>query len=304
MNCENIKKIAVIGSLNLDYVISVERAPKIGETILSKKVEYVSGGKGANQAYTIGKLGGKVTMLGAVGNDDNGKRILQNLNSVNVDTSKIKICENEGTGIAFICVEQTGNNSIIVDSGANFAVDNAYIDENLDVIRESNIVILQLEIPFETVLYAAQIAKSMGKMVILDPAPAIENLDKRLLACVDIIKPNETEAVIVAECQNLDDAGKKLRLSGVDNVIITLGSEGCVLYSEKTGRKHFPASKNIKIVDTTAAGDSFTAGLAISLSKGKNIVKSIEYATKVAEITVTRKGAQSSVPSANEVDEG
>ncbi len=303
MDCENIKKIVVIGSLNLDYVISVEHAPKIGETILSKKVEYVPGGKGANQAYTIGKLGGKVTMLGAVGNDDNGKRILQNLNSVNVDTSKIKICENEGTGVAFICVEQAGNNSIIVDSGANFAVDNTYIDENLDVIRESDIVILQLEIPFETVLYAAQTAKSMGKMVILDPAPAINNLDKRLLSCVDIIKPNETEAVIVAECQNPDEAGEKLQLSGVDNVIITLGGEGCVLYNKKTGRTHFPASKNIKIVDTTAAGDSFTAGLAISLSKGKNIVKAIEYATKVAGITVTRKGAQSSIPSADEIDE-
>lgn len=299
-----MRKILVIGSLNMDFVINVDHMPLKGETILSGDFDLIPGGKGANQAYATGKLGGSVAMLGAVGDDDYGRALVKNLESVGVDMSHIKTCGH--TGNAFITVDKNGDNSIIVVQGANAAVDKAYIDENIQLIKDSDIIVLQLEIPLETVCHAAKTAKGLGKTVILDPAPAKSGLPEELIHFVDIVKPNEVELQML-----LDDpeADKHLRQSaemlvsmGAATVAVTLGGEGAYLYRNGE-EKRFACEKGLKAVDTTAAGDSFTGALALGLAEGRSIEESIEFAIKVAGIVVTRKGAQTSIPSRDEIEE-
>ncbi len=293
-----MKKVLVIGSINMDYVMNVKHMPKVGETILADSLELICGGKGATQAYAVGKLGGDVTMLGAVGDDTNGKTICENLNSVGVDTSKIKICENKDTGIAFICVNSDGDNNITVGTGANAMVEPDYIDENIDIIKQSDIIIMQLEIPIKTVMYTLKKAKEFGKFVILDPAPAKEDLPNEIFKYVDIIKPNETELEILAGEDDLSvvHACKNLIEKGAKTIIATLGKEGCFLYNSDGEKKHFPADKTVKVVDTTAAGDSFTAALALGVAKDMSIEKTITFAGKVSEYVIGIKGAQTSIP--------
>lgn len=297
-----MQKILVIGSINMDYVIQVNEMPVAGETILCKDFECIPGGKGANQAYAVGRLGGRVSMLGAVGNDPQGAKLLGNLNSANVDTSRIKTVSRQ-SGTAFICVNKDGDNSIIVIQGANQAVDTEYIMENLDIIEQSDIVILQLEIPLNTVLFAAQTAKAMGKTVILDPAPAPKELPRQLYACVDYIKPNELELeTLTGKGETPEAAAKLLIEKGVKNAVVSLGSKGSILVDSPGCCTPVAAVTMGPVVDTTAAGDSFTAAFALCLSQGKTPVSALEFAAKVSGIVVTRKGAQSSIPTAAELD--
>ena len=186
-------KLLVVGSLNMDTVVRVENMPKPGETILGKEICYVPGGKGANQAYAMGKLGADVAMIGCVGKDENGQILIENLKSVCVDTAAIQVIEKEPTGIAFITVEKTGQNSIIVLSGANFSLTEQWIMQQQKYIEDCDVVIAQLEIPLQSVCRAVELAKQKGKMVILDPAPALGKLPKVLLQNVTLLKPNETE---------------------------------------------------------------------------------------------------------------
>lgn len=299
-----MKKVLVIGSLNLDMTVQVDHTPVVGETILSKRMDTNAGGKGANQACALGKLGADVTILGAVGKDMYADVQMNSLSTANVNTSRILVKEDVGTGLALITVNKEGNNNIIVVAGANATLSPKDIDDNLDIIMKSDIIILQLEIPLETVCYAAKIAKKLGKIVILDPAPAPENFPEELYAYVDIIKPNETELEILTGIEHpeehLEETTEFIRKKGVKDVIVTLGEKGVYMNSAKLGIEHVPAI-SVKAIDTTAAGDSFTAALAVMLAKGKALKNAVEFANYVAAIVVTRKGAQSSIPTLKEV---
>ena len=301
-----MKKILVIGSLNMDFVINVDEMPKKGETIMGIDMVQNPGGKGANQAYALGKLGGASAMIGAVGKDSYGEKLIMNLESVNVDTSGIKKCDGTYTGNAFVYVDRNGENSITVMAGANHCVTTELIDENIELIKESDIVIMQLEIPLDTAVYAAKRAFELGKTVILDPAPAPETMPEEIFKYVDFIKPNETELMTLTGMatdteEEIEAAGRVLLEKGAKAVIVTLGEKGSMLINEKKS-EHFPGKK-VKTVDTTAAGDSFTAAFAIALAEGKDCREAIEYGSKVSAIVVTRKGAQASIPTREEVEE-
>lgn len=298
-----MNKILVVGSLNMDFVVDVKSMPLAGETILGKKVTLVSGGKGANQAYAAGKLGGNVWMIGAVGNDVYGKMLKESLESVGVDTSGVETIEGIPTGNAFITVDERGENSIIVIQGANACITKEMIDRHMDLIDKCDTVIMQLEIPLEIVTYVKDIAKEKGKTVILDPAPAKAGLSDEFFHGFDIVKPNETEIQTLSGRKmetkiELVEGAKGLLGKGVDTVIITLGGDGALLVTKDTS-KEFHAKK-VTAIDTTAAGDSFTAALAVALGKGMPYSDAIEFGNSVSGIVVTRKGAQTSIPTMEE----
>ncbi len=301
-----MKKVVVIGSMNMDYVINVPHAPTDGETILCERFETFPGGKGANQAYVLGKLGGEVAMLGAVGQDAPGQSLCHNLQSVGVDTSRVKHLPDMTTGMAFITVDAQGENRIVVVQGANMAVDIPYIDANMDLLAASDIVLLQLEIPLETVVYAAEKAKALGKTLILDPAPARTDIPESLYQNLDFIKPNEVELATLVEnpdaACSLESSVKQLQDRGVKNVVVSLGEKGVFLRDSQGRTVSFPADHRVQAVDTTAAGDSFTAALAYGLSNGRQLTDAVKLAVRVSNIVVTRKGAQASIPHMWEVE--
>jgi len=297
-----MKKIVVIGSLNQDCVVDLDHIPDVGETILAQNLQYHFGGKGANQAYALGKFGANVTMLGAVGDDKAGSDMLQQLKSIGVSVDYIKSCPDICTGLAWIMVNSKGDNSIVVIPGANMCVDISYIDLHMSVIENADIIVIQLEIPLNTVKYVAEAAKKFNKYVILDPAPAISNIPEELLRNVDLIKPNETEISIITGA-NHDDYEKMavwLKEKGVKNIVLSLGEKGALLYPQYGGRKLFKAYK-ASAVDTTAAGDSFLAAIAYGLAQGQALDDSIDLAQKIASVVVSRRGAQSAIPSIDEL---
>lgn len=299
-----MKKILVLGSLNMDFMIQVKNMPKSGETLLADDVYLNPGGKGANQAYALGKLGGKVAMLGAVGDDIYGAKMLANLEEVQVDVGGIKTLKETSTGLAFVSVYEGGDNSIIVVQGANGKLTRKLIDDNIRYVDECDYLIMQMEIPLDVISYAKECAVRRGKKVVLDPAPAVPGLDDFFWKGISILKPNEIELGIltgkkVESKEDIRSAARELIKKGIETVIVTLGGEGCILV-EKDRDVHFPA-KSVKIVDTTAAGDSFLAALVIALSEEKNLDDSIKFAQKVSSVVVTRQGAQTSIPTREEI---
>ena len=299
-----MSKILVIGSLNIDMVMRVDHMPAAGETILCDGMKLVAGGKGANQACAAGRLGTDVTMLGAIGNDSHGEMQRDSLQRSGVDVSGLITKESVSTGTAFITVNKEGNNSIVVVQGANAQFTPEDIEAHRDLLEECEIVILQLEIPMDTVLYAVKMARTLGKTVILDPAPVPEHFPEELYQYVDIIKPNESELsrlTGIADAQNhLEEAVQIVKDHGVKNVLVTLGGDGVYLDTENEPPVHIPAKK-VEVVDTTAAGDSFTAALAAMLLEGKTLKEAAEFANQVSAIVVTREGAQDSIPTLQEV---
>lgn len=301
-----MKKIVVVGSLNMDHVIEVPHMPECGETLSGRSVALVPGGKGANQAYAIGKLGGNVTMIGAIGRDTSGEALLNNLKCVGVNVEGIAQIDGGITGQAFITVDDNGDNAIVIIAGTNGMVTKELIDENVHIIRESDIVIVQLEIPLDVVAYVKEIAVKEGRTVIVDPAPAVADIPDCFWKGIDYIKPNETELAILTGLrletrEELVKGARMMLKRGVKNVIVTLGGDGCLLVKEE-GEQFFPSHK-VKAVDTTAAGDSFTAAFALALSRGKKDEEAIEFGQEVSSIAVTRKGAQASIPTIAEVEE-
>lgn len=299
-----MKNILVVGSINMDIVVRVEHIPAIGETVIAREVNYSFGGKGANQAVAIAKLGGNVTIIGRVGNDIHGKNLIDNLKKHGVKISGIEIDETEKTGMAFIYVSDKGENNISVNQGANKKLDVEQINRHLDLFEETEICVLQLEIPIETVKYVVDICNKKNIKVILNPAPARE-MPKEILKNIYILTPNESELSILTKksietVKDVDNVSEVLLESGVQNIITTLGEKGCFL-KNKNESLHFAAVK-VNAIDTTAAGDSFTGGISVALSNGKSIEEAIKFATYVSALTVTKKGAQDSLPDSVEVE--
>lgn len=296
-----MKKVVVVGSINMDLVTRCKRAPKGGETLFGEEFSQVPGGKGANQAVAIGKLGTNVIMLGKIGKDSFGKDMLASMEKNGVNIQHIEEGE-KATGIAKIIVEESGQNRILVVAGANSEVDKEYVDRHLAAIKESDIVVTQLEIPIETVEYTLKKAKEFGKITILNPAPARE-LSDEIIKNSDFIIPNESELALITGMaveteEEIKKAGKKLLDMGVKNLIITLGSKGSLHLNRD--KCEFHSAYKVKAIDTTAAGDSFIGGVVRELN-GDSISEAIEFGTKVSAIAVTKKGAQTSIPTIEEV---
>ncbi len=297
-----MKKILVVGSANADILIHTERMPKIGETVNGYDLAVNAGGKGLNQAVAIKKLGGDVSFFGALGDDSNGI-ILQNaLKNFKIKFSGLK-SNAESTGIAIVTVID-GNNFIILNKGANGLITKNVIKENTDKIAKADYIVLQLEIPLEAVIEAIKIANANNTKVVLNPAP-FADLPDSVYESVDYLIPNEHEAECIVgfpvnDKESCIDAVKHIKNKGVKNVIITLGSRGCV-YNINDEINFFDAIKS-KVVDTTSAGDSFIGALITKLAEGLDLTESISYATKVASITVSRSGASVSIPYADEIN--
>lgn len=298
-----MKKVVVVGSINMDLVTMCQRVPKAGETIFGDRFFQVPGGKGANQGVAMRKLGTKVTMLGKVGEDSFGNDLINSMKNSGVNTDYIERSKNS-TGIAKIIVEANGQNRILVVSGANMDVDKEYIDRHIDVIKDADIVVTQLELPLPTVEYVLGKAKEFDKLTILNPAPA-EPLNEKIIRSSDIIIPNETELSFITRMptdtdEEIKAACEKLLDIGVKELIVTLGSKGSLHINRE--KSQFHSAYMVKAIDTTAAGDSFIGGFVKALNKN-NIDEAIEFGTKVSAIAVTRIGAQSSIPTLKEVNE-
>jgi ribokinase len=296
--------IAVVGSLNMDIVVTVDKLPSEGETLHGRGMSEVPGGKGANQAAAIGKLQTLVCMIGKVGADGNGSVLLRSLEGAGVDTSAVMVTSGAPTGIAVVTVDAAGHNHIIVVPGANGELSKDDIDSQRHAIEQCEIVVLQLEVPLETVAYTLRLAKELGKTTVLNPAPA-RKLDEDVLRYVDILIPNEHELQVIAELDRIDEqsltqSARHFMDKGVGAIIVTLGAEGCY-YADRDRMAAYPARK-VKAVDTTAAGDSFIGGFVAGYLASRDADAAIRQAQIAAAITVTRHGAQSSLPTRQEVE--
>jgi ribokinase len=300
------RKIVVVGSANMDMVIGVERLPRTGETITGTNLRLFPGGKGANQACAAGRLSGRVSMIGQVGEDAFGSSLVDSLSAANVDVTGIGR-SNRPTGSASIYVMPDGENSIVVSPGANATLDPEIVVKRLNV-DEGDIVLCQLEIPLDTVEAVLADAKSHGAVTILDPAPA-RTLPARILRRVDFVTPNQTEAgVLLGDSDfRIDglgqarEAARRLMELGPAAVVMKLGELGALVWD---GRHSFAARPlQVRAVDTTAAGDVFNGALAVALAGGRQIDDAVLFANAAAAISVTRPGAQPSMPSRLEVDE-
>jgi ribokinase len=297
------KKIVVIGSTNMDMVVKTSHIPAHGETVLGGTFFLNPGGKGANQAVAVARLGGEVMFISKIGNDIFGKQSFLLFNEEGIDTRYILTDEKLPSGIAMITVDKAGENSIVVAPGANAALFPADLDAALGEIKEAGIVLMQLEIPIETVQFVVQYASSNGAQVILNPAPAAL-LSAELLTHIDILTPNETEASMLSGLEVTDlytakSAARRIYEMGVKHVVITMGALGAVIYSR--GQFHHIPADVVETVDSTAAGDVFNGALAVALSERKELTDAVRFACEAASISVRRLGAQSSIPYRNEL---
>lgn len=298
------KNIIVIGSCNTDMVIKVDHLPVPGETVLGGSFMMNPGGKGANQAVAAARLKGNVCFIAKTGNDLFGKRSIEQYEEEGLHIEHIYTDPNLPSGVALIMVDISGENNIAVASGANGSLSSQDIEKARSVIETGDILLMQLEIPMETVEYAARMMKEQGKRVILNPAPA-QALSDNLLRDLYMIIPNETEAEILSGIQVTDwESARKaadiIRAKGVEIVVITLGSKGALI-RDKNEYCEVPVSK-VEAVDTTAAGDTFCGALCVALAEDKSVLEAVRFANKSASISVTRMGAQASLPYRKEVD--
>ena len=295
--------ILVVGSSNTDMVIKAPHLPAPGETILGGIFLMNPGGKGANQAVAAARLGGVVTFICKTGNDIFGKQSVQLFKEEGIDTSFIVEDPLQPSGVALITVDDNAENCIVVASGANAYLNSEDLVPATHCIENAAIILMQLEIPIETVAYVASVAAFLGKKFILNPAPVCV-LSDELLKHVSVITPNETEASMLTGIKVTDEisaelSARYLNAKGIATVIITLGSKGAlVLHEDECTLVHAPV---VQAVDTTAAGDVFNGALAVALSENKTMVAAVEFACKAAAISVTRLGAQASVPYRNEL---
>jgi ribokinase len=301
--------LVVVGSLNMDFVVSVDRLPAPGETVLGRDFKLIPGGKGANQACAAGKLvtgATVVRMIGRVGYDVFADHLKASLAAAGVDVGAVNATKSQPTGVAMIWVDRQGQNSIVVASGANDALAAADVEAMRKVFRGASLVLFQLETPLDTVSAALALAREEGARTMLDPAPA-QPLPPELLAHVDILTPNESEALMLlgrpparVSLEQAPDLAAALRRLGPRTVVLKLGDQGSY-YCDDTVAFHTPAFA-VEARDTTAAGDTFNAALAVALSETQPADRAVRFANAAAAISVTRMGAQASAPTRAEVD--
>ena len=297
--------LVVLGSINADHILNLETFPTPGETVTGNQYQVAFGGKGANQAVAAGRSGANIAFIACTGDDDTGERVRKQLASDNIDIAPVSVVAGESTGVALIFVNAEGENVIGIHAGANAALTTERVEAQRGIIAGAEALLMQLESPVESVLAAAKIAHENHTSVVLNPAPACV-LSDELLALVDIITPNETEAETLTgiRVENDDDAARAalaLHDKGIGTVIITLGSRGVWASVNGEGRR-VPGFK-VKAIDTIAAGDTFNGALVTALLEGKAMDDAIRFAHAAAAIAVTRKGAQPSVPWRKEIDE-
>jgi len=297
-------KVVVVGSTNFDMVVKSERLPKEGETLLVSNLKFFPGGKGANQAVAVARLGARTSLVGAVGTDIIGDFLLQGLVAEKIDTTCVRRDSDRATGSAFIMLFPNGNNCIAVDPAANFSLSPADIERAKNVIERADALLTVLEIPLEAVEAALRLARQAGKLTVLDAGPP-RYCPAEILTLADVVSPNETELANLTgeEVQgrvSAHDAAEKLLSLGVKTVVLKLGSDGSMLVTSKKS-KHFPACK-VAAIDPTAAGDAFTAALAVELAAGYDFDHSIRFANCAGALAASKLGAQPSLPRRAEVE--
>jgi len=293
--------ITVVGSTNTDLVVKVPRFPATGETIKGTNFQIFSGGKGANQAVAAARLGAQVNFITKIGNDNFGKHELANLKRNGINTDCVIIDEQHPTGVALIEVDDPGRNRIVVVPGANQYLTCEDIFPIKYMIENSDVVLVQLEIPLVTVGYALALGAKSKAVVILNPAPA-DDIPADFYPNISIITPNETEAALLTKLQpeHVDRIAESLLKKGVNKIIITLGKKGAYFRNETESGE--VAAFQVEPVDTTAAGDAFNAGLAVAIAEGLSLKNSILFANATAALSVTTLGAQSSMPNREQVE--
>lgn len=296
--------ILVFGSLNVDFVVRTDRRPLPGETVTGRSFSVHAGGKGANQAVAASKAGGRVTIAGRMGDDIFSGVLTRSLLDAGVRGDLLERVPGVPTGSAFITVDASGENSIIVVPGANGLVGTEDVDRMMPILKECGLILLQLEIPLEAVAYAVRAAREQGVTVLLDPAPPVE-LDPKILSLIDYITPNRHEAefltgIRVVDVQAASEAAKKLVSKGVRCAIVKLGGEG-VVYATRSSSEYIPGHK-VNVVDTTAAGDAFSGALGAYLSEGRTLAEAVRFANAAGALAVTREGAQPAMPWRGEIE--
>lgn len=296
------KTLTILGSINADHVIHVPHFPQPGETLSGHHYHIVFGGKGANQAVAAARLGAKVNFIGCIGNDDIGLQMKTSFQQQGINTDCITTIAHEMTGIAMIQVADNGENSIVISAGANAHLNTTLVEQFTPQITAADALLMQLETPLDAVIYAAKIARQAGKPVILNPAPA-QTLPDELLSQLTMITPNETEAEILTGIQVTDEhsaaqAAAIFHQKGIDTVLITLGAKGVfVSHQQQQAIIH---GFQVQAKDTTAAGDTFNGALITALLENQSLTQAIQFAQAAAAISVTRLGAQSSIPTRQE----
>ena len=294
--------IVVVGSINIDLVSKAERIPVSGETVLATEFKTHLGGKGANQAVAIARLGYPVHMIGKVGSDSFGEKLRSGLEQAGVDISAVGTVE-DSSGVAMIVVSPEGDNIIIVTPGANSALRPHDLDAHVEMIRSARLVLAQLETPMDTIEYLAQLCEREGVPLMLDPAPS-HALSPAVLRQISWFTPNETEAAFYAagkKKESVEETAERLLQQGLRGVVLKLGASGVYLRRQEGLKLHVPAFP-VKAVDTTAAGDAFNGAFAVGLARGQSPQESARFAAAAAAVSVTRAGAQPSMPTTDEVD--
>ncbi|MBA6067534.1 ribokinase [Pseudomonas mosselii] len=292
-------KVVVVGSLNMDLVARAQRLPRGGETLPGESFFTAPGGKGANQAVAAARLGASVAMVGNVGDDAYGQQLRQALKREGVDCQGVSLCEGVSSGVALIVVDAASQNAIVVIPGGNGLLGPESVSRFDHLLQGAEVIICQLEVPTATVAWTLARGRELGKTVILNPAPASGPLPAEWYAYIDYLIPNESEAEALAGVQVEDQgsarrAAERLRQLGAGKVIVTLGGDGALLV-DAAGSRHFPAPR-VQPVDTTAAGDTFVGGFAAGLARGLPEGEAIAFGQRAAALSVTRVGAQPSIP--------
>jgi len=298
-------KILVIGSTNMDIIAMVDHLPVPGETVGNGNLARAHGGKGANQAVAAARAGGDVTFITCIGEDDDGKKMADGFREDGINTDQLSVISEVPTGTALIFVDRNGENCIAVAPGANDHLSNALIDQAEEVIKDSDLILLQLEIPYNTIQYICKIASRHQKRMMLNPAPARE-LDEDVLGSLEYLVLNETEAEIIVGQKvtddNMEEVCSAIQELGPEHIILTLGSRGSYVFDKEV--QQYVESFTVKALDSTAAGDTFCGAFAVSILNGEqDIISAVRFANAAGALSVTRQGAQTSIPGLEDINQ-